>query len=410
MTTIELYNGIENAPPHGMTQPALNVRVYDTVESLSNLQPEWDELLAEFPHATTFSTLDWLVPWWHAFGGSQQLKVLAFFDSGRLVALAPLGLTMHPAPGVKLKLLRLMGDGSGDSDNLDLPVRPGYESAFVNALLDFLTRGDIAWDFCQLSTLPDNSPAAAALLTRLKERGWPVFTSQRPQLVTHLPPDWEAYLAQLTSESRNNLKRYTRRLGKHYPVQIYKCTEEADLDRCLDDLFRLHQKRWLLRGEPGTFAGAARRAFYHELSRALLAHGHLEFWLISLDGKTAAAQFCFRYRDTVFLLQEGFDPDHAADRVGFVLRGHVLEQLVAQGVRHYDFLFGESEGKSTWVPQLQHYQDIHFAKPRTRGSLYLTLTNQARDSKEWLRANLPASAWSVLHKLNPRKRGPKGSA
>ncbi len=388
-------------------QPPLEVRVEDTVEALSNLQVEWNQLLSEFPTATTFSTLDWLVPWWHAFGKGQQLKVLTFYDSTqRLVALAPLSVTPYPTPsGVKLKLLRLMGDGSQDSDNLDMPVRPGYESAFVNALLDSLTRGDVDWDFCKLNTLPNNSPAAAALINGLEQRGWHSFTFNRPQLVTNLPPDWETYIAQLSSENRNNLKRYTRRLSRHYQVQIYKCTEESDLNRCLDDLFRLHQKRWLLRGEPGTFASAERRAFYHELSRALLAHQCLEFWLISLDGKTVAAQFCFRYRDTVFLLQEGFDPDHAADRVGFILRGHVLEQLIAAGVRHYDFLFGQSEGKSIWIPQLQHYQDIHFAKPRSLGGLYLGITNTARDSKEWLRSHLPERVWVVLRHLNSRRRG-----
>jgi CelD/BcsL family acetyltransferase involved in cellulose biosynthesis len=389
-----------------MTQPALEVRVYETVESLLTLQREWDQLLSQFPQATTFSTLDWLVPWWRAFGKG-QLKVIAFFEGRSLVALAPLAVISHVVGGgVKLNLLRLMGDGSGDSDNLDLPVRPGYEAAFIDRLLGLLARCDFRWDFCRLNTLPENSPAAAVLRSRLVQRQWPYFTSQRPQLVTHLPENWDEYLAQLTSESRNNLKRYTRRLQKHYAVQISKCTEESDLERCLEDLFRLHQKRWILRGEPGTFASAERRSFYFDLSCALLAHKNLEFWSISLNGVTAAAQFCFRFGESVFLLQEGFDPDHGADRVGFILRGHVLEQLTQQGVRRYDFLFGESEGKQIWVPQLHHYDDLHFAKPGSFGGLYLQATNMARDGKEWLRANLPNSAWAALHDW--KRRGDAG--
>jgi CelD/BcsL family acetyltransferase involved in cellulose biosynthesis len=393
-----------------MTQPALEVRVYDTLDALATLQTAWEQLLSEFPTASTFSTLDWLLPWWRAFGKGQQLKVIAFFDSTqRLVALAPLCLTTHLAAGqMKLKLLRLMGDGSFDSDNLDLPVRAGYESAFADALMDFLTRDDIDWDFCQLNTLPSHSPAAAALMIRLKERGYCNFSFERPWLVINLPPSWEAYMSQLASENRKNLERYTRRLHRRFQVHIYKCTEEGDLTRCLENLFCLHQKRWQLRGESGTFASAERRAFYYDLSRGLLARQFLEFWLLDLDGKTVAAQFCFRYRETVFLLQEGFDPDHAADRVGFVLRGHVLGQLIAAGMRRYDFLFGQSVGKDRWAPQLQHYRDIHFAKPFGRGGLYLRLINAAGDSKEWLRAHLPERAWVVLHSLNSRLRGAPG--
>jgi hypothetical protein len=94
--------------------------------------------------------------------------------------------------------------------------------------------------------------------------------------------------------------------------------------------------------------------------------------------------------------------------VGFVLRGHVLGQLIAAGMRRYDFLFGQSVGKDRWAPQLQHYRDIHFAKPFGRGGLYLRLTNAAGDSKEWLRAHLPERAWVVLHSLNSRLRGAPG--
>jgi CelD/BcsL family acetyltransferase involved in cellulose biosynthesis len=381
------------------------IRVYGTLEALRDVQSDWEQLLADFPSATTFSTPDWLIPWWHAFGKG-DLKILAFYDATRrLVALAPM--CVVPFSGfakMKLKLLRFMGDGSGDSDNLDFIVLPGYEAAFADALVGYMSGDDIDWDFCQLNTMPNNSLAGAVFVSRIEERGWPHFTRKRPWLVTHFPPTWEGYLETLTSETRNNLKRYTRRLGKHYQVEISRCIDEAQLESCLADLFRLHQKRWELRGEPGTFASEARRNFYLELSRALLAHDYLEFWLIKLNGETGAAQFCFRYKDSVFLLQEGFDPDKSSDRVGFVLRGHVLEQLMAAGVRRYDFLFGQSEGKHMWAPQTQQYRDIHFARPSTRGNLHLNLTRKAKESKEWLRAHLPQSAWETLKSLNPKSR------
>jgi CelD/BcsL family acetyltransferase involved in cellulose biosynthesis len=384
-----------------MKSQTLDVRLYDTPEALATIRSEWNQLLADFPSTTTFSTLEWLLPWWRAFGKDQRLRVVAFYDSKpRLVAVAPLSVVSYRRAGLKFNVLRFMGDGSGDSDNLDLPVVPGYELPFIDSLLEFLRNGVIDWDFCQLNTVPDNSPAAAALLSRLKEGDYCHFVVNRPWLVTNFPSTWEEYLNQLSGQTRNNLKRYTRRLERHYRVDIYKCTEETNLKNCLEDLFFLHQKRWKLRGEPGSFGSIDRRSFYYELSCALLKHDCLEFWLLTLNGKAAAAQFCFRYRDTVFLLQEGFDPDHSSDRVGFVLRGHVLERLLAAGIRRYDFLFGQSEGKAMWVPQVRHYRNIHFARPRSFGSSYLRVTNAAKGSKEWLRRHAPTQIWAVLHGLN----------
>jgi CelD/BcsL family acetyltransferase involved in cellulose biosynthesis len=391
------------------THERLELRVYESLASLENLRTAWEELLLEFQGATVFSTLEWLGPWWRAFGSAQRLRVLGFFDSsGRLAALAPLSLADYRAPlGIKLKLLRMMGDGSGDSDNLDLPVRPGYEKRVVSTLLDYLTTAAFSWDFCQLNTLPDDSPCGSALLEELQGRQWTRFAEVRPRLAVEMPDNWEQYLRQLTSKERGKVGLRTRRLQKHYNVRYIKCTESA-LQPALDALFRLHQDRWQVRGESGSFASGERRQFYEELSHALLERGWLEFWLLELDGKEVAAQYGFRYGKTVFSLQEGFDLTHSSDSVGYVLRAHVLKQLIADGVCRYDFLAGQGEAKSRWGAQLGHYVDIHFARPWSLGAIYLQSLHRAESAKRQLRARLPPKAWTALHAVNVRLRGGRG--
>jgi hypothetical protein len=106
------------------------------------------------------------------------------------------------------------------------------------------------------------------------------------------------------------------------------------------------------------------------------------------------------YRDTVYALQEGFDPAYALESVGFVLRGHVLRELISQGVRHYDFLATPNPSKQRFGAVTGSYIDVHFARPLTRGSAYLHLLHTVWNSKEWLRRQLPPSAWALLHWLN----------
>ena len=53
--------------------------------------------------------------------------------------------------------------------------------------------------------------------------------------------------------------------------------------------------------------------------------------MLEIDGQPLAAQFGFRSGDTLHLLQEGFDPDYAKDRLGSVLRAHVLRQAISEG-------------------------------------------------------------------------------
>ena len=380
----------------------LQIQVFDSLQDLTLLHADWESLVADFPHGTVFSTWMWLVPWWHAFAGGDQLRVVAVRDGSSLIGLAPLSLATQPSFGSSLRILRLMGDGSHDSDNLDLPVRPAWEAEFSQILFEWIEQQSSAWDVCQLRTLPAHSPVGNRLLSLSKARGWKAFVSSRPQTVVELPSTWEAYLKRLSGKERGKIGLRARRLEKKHLVAIRKCTEEHELDVALKALFELHGKHWQLRGLPGTLHLPERRRFYHELAGLLLACHRLEMWWLEADGKIVAAQFGLRYGDTVFSLQEGFDPEYSADSVGYVLRSQVLKNLIADGIRKYDFLGGTDDSKLRWGAEVRSYLNLELARPRTRGSVHLQLKYKTNQTKAWLREHLPG-AWQALKRLSGRK-------
>jgi CelD/BcsL family acetyltransferase involved in cellulose biosynthesis len=383
----------------------LKTEVFDSLQELATLHADWESLVADFPHSTIFCTWTWLVPWWRAFAGGDQLRILAVRDrSSSLVGLAPLALTTQRAFGTTLRILRLMGDGSHDSDNLDLPVRPVWEAQFSQIIFEWMEQQSNAWDVCQLRTLPAHSPVGNRLLSLLKARGWKTFVSSRPQSVVNLPNTWEAYLKRLSSKERGKIGLRARRLEKKYRVEIRKCTEGPELDVALKALFELHGKHWQLRGLPGTLHVPERRRFYRELAGLLLACRRLEMWVLEADGKIVATQFGLRHGDTVFSLQEGFDPEYSADSVGYVLRSQVLKNLIVAGIRKYDFLGGTDDSKLRWGAEVRSYLNLEFARPRTRGSLHLQLQYKRNETKAWLREHLPAAAWQTLKRLSGREQ------
>jgi CelD/BcsL family acetyltransferase involved in cellulose biosynthesis len=381
-------------------------RIYRSLDELETIRAGWNDLLVSYPPSTTFSTPEWLVSWWRSFGKNQELLAAGFFEGGvRLVGLALLSVTrVRVARIISLRMLRFMGDGSKDSDNLDFLVRPGSEDAFAKSFLAFLKQTRKVWDFCELNTMPPESPGANALRRLLREKRWIMVEEQRPASAIRLPQSWEEYLGQLSSEDQKNLTRYARRIEKRYAVSIYRCCDEGQLTKCLEALFVHHQARWEMAGERGSFGSAERRSFYHDLSRALLVQDRLELWVLELDGRIVAAQFAFRYGDKVFQLQEGNDPKHASDRVGFLLRGQVLKELIAQGVRTYDFLGGETGYKARWGAQPRHYLDVRFARPFSPGAAYIAGAKEAAIGKQWLRRSLPPSLWHILHRANVKLR------
>lgn len=386
--------------PQPIGSKKLYLRAYDKFDDLRSLRPAWDALLSQYPHATTFSTWEWLSCWWRCFGGNRQLLMLALFDSSSLVGLAPFAISKESVGSVSLRVLRLMGDGSGDSDNLDFLVRPGLELIFSRAILQFLRQRPRRWDVSLLNTLPSISPIASCLRELLNSSSWTCFHYSSTCSRVPLSDSWESYSETLDSQDRKNLTRYTRRLQARHATHIYRCPDAEQLPRCLDALYRLHQERWRAVGLPGTFAQTQRRQFYTHLSRLLLARGCLDLWVMELDRQIAAVQFGFRYGQTVFQLQEGYDHERASDRVGFVLRGEVLKRLISEGIRTYDFLGGDDAYKARWGARKGQYQNIHFAPSLTLGAILLHSRDTTGRSKEWLRQRIPNAAWNLLHKAN----------
>jgi len=327
-----------------------------------------------------------------------MLLVIGVFDSTKvLIGLAPFAISRENYGSVRmLRVLRLMGDGSLDSDNLDMPVLPGFESLFADSVLRQLKIIGAEWDVCELNTLPPSSPAASLIARRCQTEGWTFFEDTRSCSAIPLPKTWPAYLSLLSGEDRNNVKRYRHRLESRYRVRISRCSREDEIEDYLNALFCLHQGRWQSRGQLGSFTSVDRRGFYRDLSASLLSRSWLELWGLKIEDQFCAVQFAFRYGDRVYQLQEGYDHTRPSDRLGLVLRSEVLRKLIEENVTVYDFLGGEDKYKARWGAKAGHYRTLQFALPFTSGSSILWIVKKAAGGKVWLRQHMPSAAWKQL--------------
>jgi len=380
------------AAPEGklLRSGKVHVKKISTWHDLEALRPAWNDVLSNSAHPTIFSTPEWLGAWWKAFAHGGELCALAFMNSGNeMIGLAPLYLEKFEGPfSLPLRCLRFAGDGSEDSDNLNLVVRRGHEDACARSMLNWLA-ADSSWDVCELNTLPVHSSSLDPLTVGLHERGWTFRRLERPNLSIALPDTWEKYLDHIPKKEKTKIKSRTRKLEKHFQMDFHECNDAAGLSKNLDILFDLHQKRWKLRGTPGTFSSPCRREFYRYMAAAFLEKGWLGFRILKLNGKPVAAQFGFRYGHTYYGLQEGFDPELSDLNVGYVLRAYMMKSLIESGVRKYDFLAGEDPYKKRWGAVSGNYVDLHFARPFARGAFHLHISRTRSAVRNWLRATLP---------------------
>lgn len=372
------------------------VHICRSWEELEGFRERWNSLLRANPASSIFQTPEWLASWWQAYGQNRDLLALAFADStGAIVGIAPLYADRTRFLGLSLTTLRMVGAGSGDSDGLDFITAPGYASECAQAFVAWLYRQK-EWQVCALETFPQRSPVAECLFRGVQESGMSIDSTLTPNFIIDLPPAWAQYVTSLDSSFRPLLTRYPRRLQSRFTVKFSRCEDVNDLKAQLQTLFNLHQMRWTGRGETGAFAGNERRDFYYRMATAFLQRSWLEFWQLELNGETVGAQFCFRYNDTVSLLQEGFHPKYAAEKIGYALKAYFLEEMIRTGARRYDFLGGADPYKLKFGAHQENYLNLFMAGPSKLGRLYLQAQKQKRELKAWLKRKLPASVVAAL--------------
>lgn len=378
----------------------LRVEMVSTWEDALRLVPHWDALLESSLTCTVFLTREWLTSWWTAYAKDEELALLLCRDAdSHVIGVFPLCRSQQKlAPGGPFRVLRLIGDGTYDSDNLSIIVQRGFESAAIRAWLDWLEANRSEWEILEMNTLPAESPVSTEIFRQIRSRGWHCLEEERPHAFLPLPADWSAYLKSLSGNMRTSIETRTRKLEKQHRVTFRRCETLEELPLALEVLFRLHQKRWESLGESGAMKKQGRPALFAEVAAKTLARGWLDFWILEADGQIVAAEFGFRYGDTESFLQGGFDPAWSAKSVGLVLKARILRQLIESGAHFYDFLGGGEEYKLRWGAELRKYQFARFAPPWSRAAFVLDSIRISRNAKEWLRTRIPLSFWETLRR------------
>jgi CelD/BcsL family acetyltransferase involved in cellulose biosynthesis len=380
------------------------------VERRNTWAAGWNELLEKSAADTVFLTEEWLTSWWDAYRGSRELVLLYCFDGDELVGIAPFCLVpVRTELQVSLSVLRIVGDGTFDSDHLDFISAPGQEVRVVRAVFDWLTSNGHVWDLLELGSVRETSPTMVAIAHELGARGWRSRSRTEDHAIISLPDTWEKYLAQLSSQMRSSVRRKERSLVAEHAVVFTLCEREADIPRYLEQLFLMHADRWQARGQRGSFENDGRRALYDAIARRALARGWLHLGLLEVDGEPAAVEFGLCYHRRHVFLQSGFATKLGPLSVGVVCKSHVLRSLIAKGVRSYDFLHGGDAYKQKWGTQNATHRQLRAARPRSVGAAFISVRDLVARGKAWLYSRVPESMAAplrtVFRKLRPYRDG-----
>ena len=185
---------------------------------------------------------------------------------------------------------------------------------------------------------------------------WPCRDHLRmevPRTDVAVPNDLDSFLAARSRNTRDNCKRYARRLeGRHGDaLSVHAYRDPAELPEALAAMEHVAQKTYQRGLGVGFRDDPRQRAYLEAAARKDLFRA----WVLSLGGVPIAFWHGIAHCGTFYIGSPGYDPAHGKLKVGQYLQLRMMEDLCSDPeIRRLDYGFGEAQykrsfGDTTWT-------------------------------------------------------------
>jgi CelD/BcsL family acetyltransferase involved in cellulose biosynthesis len=325
----------------------LELSVVESRIEFEALAHEWESLLERARLASVFETHDWQYLWWKNYGDDRPLRLVTAKRSGELVGVLPLYIERQTVLRVPVRVLRLVGTGGDTSpDDLGPLLAPGHEHEVAEAFVDTILALP-GWDVLLLSDMNPECAFTTTLAARARKSGLYTTESVSAKIsFLDLPQSWDDWLKSLSGNRRYRIRSSRKQLNAAHPTRFFVWEEDATLDEAVRKLIELHHKRWRSAGRTDhAFASDRYNRFHAAVMHACMRDDRLRMYCLEASGVMVAMYYFYKFRDCIYLMQSGFDPEYSSLRPGQVLLGYIIEHAIGEGVKTLDFLKGEHRYK-----------------------------------------------------------------
>ncbi len=311
------------------------------LDELEGLHDEWDRLAvsAGLPQMAPA----WILAWWrHLAGPAAVPRVVAVWDRGKLVGIAPFYVQDVRRGQIEYRL-----PGRELSARLAPLAVPGREWEVAQAIGRALAATTPRVDLIALEGSPVASPWPVALLN-----GWPGVTQPLArQYHVHGCPtvslgadSFDTWLAGKSWNFRQQMRRHRRRFLKAGGTERTSTRETLAAD--IRTLLRLHAMRWESRGVSKLLALGDRFVLMLEdVGTELLPENRFRLRLLEIDGEPVCAQLYLVAGGNLLYFNSGWDERFAHMKPSMIGIFGCIEDAFALGENKLDLGPGEQSYK-----------------------------------------------------------------
>lgn len=322
------------------------IRLVESLSDFAALAEAWERLEGEATIGSVFETFDWQHLWWQSYGRDQPLKIFVATAGDAVVGVLAIYVQTQAMLRIPARLLRFVGTGGDTSpDDLGPVLAPGREEEVARAFSDAVVRLP-GWDVLLLTDMNPACPFTRTIQAAAQSIGLELRAGQSERIAyVDLPATWDAWLKSLSSDRRYRIRNLRKKVNAAHPTRFFTWTDPATLSDGIDRLIYLHHKRWRNAGQPHAFSSPEYVEFHRAVMTACQKRDRLRLYGLELAGQVVSMYYFYKFRDRIYLMQSGFDPDYSDVKPGQVLLGYIVEHAIDEGHQVLDFLKGNHRYK-----------------------------------------------------------------
>ena len=302
--------------------------------------------LEDRANGSFFSSWSWVGCWLASLKSSAKTLLLKAEVEGKVVGLAifvAANTKRFRLVPVRSLALHATGDPAFDTltvEHNDFLVAAENATETRSYMFQYLIDSGLAWD--QL-LLPGLSQTARQVVkgcpgVSLRERLNPCYLVDLKPLAERK----EEYLTQLTSNTRQQIRRSMKAYREIGPVVLSEAADKETAQAFLNRLKSLHQSHWVAKGKSGAFDSAYFVEFHRSLIDNCYARGEIQLLRVSAGDVELGYLYNFVHRGRVLFYQSGLDYQliEKHGRPGLVAHALAVEHNARLGHHTYDLLAG----------------------------------------------------------------------
>jgi CelD/BcsL family acetyltransferase involved in cellulose biosynthesis len=338
---------------------------------------EWDRFVLDVG-GDIYSSYDWCRIWWRHYGQGRDLRLFVFRQGNRVVGLVPMFIERIWLGPVTIRIGKRVSSDFA-MDVFTLPVSTKWSNSIYSQVISHLIeieKCDAVW----FGFLPSEDPSLASLRAAATVVGRPFVLARDAtagvQTVFHLPDGFDAYVASLRANARQNYRRRLDLLKRTFEVKQSTVSGPADALAEFRAFRAFHTKQWEAEGRPGHFADWPHSdAFNQDLVAQFANLGRFRMLHLHAGDDIIATHYAFTFGPHGYsrLPARSTEKDMGRFGLGVLSLMQLLEQMSREGIRRVEAGRGHYDYKVAYGGRESDYRSVLVASTRPTSSVCVRL-------------------------------------